>query len=108
MNTAIINTLLNTDLVYFFPALQPGKDAQLLTGIHKDFTPEWYVSVGQALAGVVLPACITPNIMLMMQYPIAIVKRYFLAGCVRCVCSSLTARWHSRLRQETENSTAVR
>jgi alpha-tubulin suppressor-like RCC1 family protein len=82
MNTAIINTLLNTDLVYFFPSLQPGKDANLLTGIHKDFTPEWYVSVGQALAGVVLPACITPNIMLMMQYPIAVVKRYFLAGCV--------------------------
>ncbi len=82
MNTAIINTLLNTDLVYFFPSLQPGKDANLLTGIHKDFTPEWYVSVGQALAGVVLPACITPNIMLMMQYPIAVIKRYFLAGYV--------------------------
>jgi hypothetical protein len=80
MNTAIINTLLNTDLVFFFPSLQPGKDANLLTGIHKDFTPEWYVAVGQALAQTVLPACITPNIMLMMQYPIAVVQRYFLAG----------------------------
>jgi len=80
MNTAIINTLLNTDLVYYFPSLQAGKDAGLLTGIHKDFTAEWYVAVGQALAATVLPACITPNVMLMMQYPIAIVKRYLLAG----------------------------
>jgi hypothetical protein len=94
MNTAIINTLLNTDLVYFFPTLQPGKDAQLLTGIHKDFTPEWYVSVGQALAGVVLPACITPNIMLMMQYPIAIVMRYFLGGCVCFVTVLAAAGFH--------------
>jgi hypothetical protein len=95
MNTAIINTLLNTDLVYFFPSLQPGKDAQLLTGIHKDFTPEWYVSVGQALAGVVLPACITPNVMLMMQYPIAIVQRYFLAGCVFYVHSAVALDAHN-------------
>ena len=56
---------------------------------------EWYVSVGQALAGVVLPACITPNVMLMMQYPIAIVQRYFLAGCVFYVHSAVALDAHN-------------
>ena len=78
MNTALIGTIVNTDLSYFFPSLQFLKDAGLLTGIHRDFTSDWYSMVGATIASTVLPACITPNVTLLMQWPISVVTRILL------------------------------
>jgi alpha-tubulin suppressor-like RCC1 family protein len=78
MNTALISTIVNTDLAYFFPILQPFKDSNLLTGIHKDFTSDWFSMVGAPIVATVLPASITPNIVLLLEWPISILQRFFL------------------------------
>lgn len=78
MNTALISTIVNTDLAYYFPILQPLKDSNLLTGIHKDFTSDWFSMVGAPIVATVLPASISPNIVLLLEWPISIVKRFFL------------------------------
>ncbi len=78
MNTALISTIVNTDLAYYFPILQPFKDSNLLTGIHKDFTSDWFSMVGAPIVATVLPASITPNLVLLLEWPISIVKRFLL------------------------------
>jgi alpha-tubulin suppressor-like RCC1 family protein len=78
MNTALISTIVNTDLAYYFPILQPLKDSNLLTGIHKDFTSDWFSMVGAPIVTTVLPASISPNIVLLLEWPISIVKRFLL------------------------------
>jgi hypothetical protein len=78
MNTALISTIVNTDLAYFFPSLQPFKDAGLLSGIHKDFTSDWFSMVGAPIVATVLPASISPNILLLLEWPVSILKRFIL------------------------------
>jgi len=46
MNTALLGAIVNTDLAFYFPSLQPFKDSNILTGIHKDFTSDWFSMVG--------------------------------------------------------------
>jgi alpha-tubulin suppressor-like RCC1 family protein len=78
MNTALLSTIVNTDLAFYFPSLQPFKDSNILTGIHKDFTSDWFSMVGAPIVATVLSASITPNVVLLLQWPISIVTRFLL------------------------------
>ena len=84
MNTALINLLINADLIYYFPILEPlGSDGyNILTGTSRDFDSTWYMTVGSQLILTMLTASISPNIAELAKWPTALVKQRLMTNRV--------------------------
>jgi hypothetical protein len=82
MNTALINLLINADLLYYFPILAPlGPEGyNILTGTVRDFDSTWYMNVGAQLILTVLTASISPNVAELAKWPIALIKQRLLTN----------------------------
>lgn len=84
MNTALINLLINADLIYYFPILEPlGSDGyNILTGTSRDLDSTWYMTVGSQLILTMLTASISPNIAELAKWPTALVKQRLMTNRV--------------------------
>ena len=84
MNTALINLLINADLIYYFPILTPlGPNGyNILTGTIRDFNSTWYMNVGAQMILTVLTASISPNVAELVKWPVALIKQRLMTNRV--------------------------